>query len=402
MKPLKFMDALSDINDELIRGMLNDDAGKHEVLDEKKAKNEKNHSNEKSVRIDAITVRDDEEKDDKTIFFIGKLRYLALFVSAAACIALVIGIMRLHPGESEDSFAANSMYTEVQEPQTEPVITVITEAEKMHGMETTKTEATKSSKTTAPVENQAENPVSGEGSGLMTAETANEQTAEFHNSEITSKVTKVTTVSTSTTTTTVPETDNARNKPGDWYQPYTQSHLLGDVDADGDITLIDYFLAAREYYVQVVMQAGGFKSLDADALDRGNVDRIEENGSLISLNDIDDIRYLAILRRWLGFTDMTPSEWIKITYDEEGMFEERSSGIDDCLELFNDIYETDYEQNKDRIVGTMIPQAIRDFYNSAMIQVKITWNESYPSFAFWSDMEFEQKMNELRLILSES
>ena len=402
MKPLKFMDALSDINDELIRGMLNDDAGKHEVLDEKKAKNEKNHSNEKSVRIDAITVRDDEEKDDKTIFFIGKLRYLALFVSAAACIALVIGIMRLHPGESEDSFAANSMYTEVQEPQTEPVITVITEAEEMHSMVTTKTEATNSSKTTAPVENQTENPVSGEGAGLMTAKTADEQTAEFRNSEITSKVTKVTTVSTSTTTTTVPETDNARNKPGDWYQPYTQSHLLGDVDADGDITLIDYFLAAREYYVKVVMQAGGFKSLDADALDRGNVDRIEENGSLISLNDIDDIRYLAILRRWLGFTDMTPSEWIKITYDEEGMFEERSSGIDDCLELFNDIYETDYEQNKDRIVGTMIPQAVRDFYNSAMIQVKISWNESYPSFAFWSDVEFEQKMNELRTLLAES
>ena len=74
--------------------------------------------------------------------FSGKLRYLAVVASAAACIAGVVGIMHLHGGSDDDIFVAESVVTDVREEapetETEPVQTTVTsEAEEILTVRTT-------------------------------------------------------------------------------------------------------------------------------------------------------------------------------------------------------------------------------------------------------------------------
>ena len=148
MKPLTFMDALSDVNEAYVRQMLNENdadapAGAHKaggaIL-----------NTPITVNTGSVSRPENGRKAGTNQPFGGKLRYLALIASAAACIAGVFGIMKLHPGSSEDSFASEPQLTEIQETQTEPPVTQRTEAEAFISV-TTKTETKPKSGTTAPV-----------------------------------------------------------------------------------------------------------------------------------------------------------------------------------------------------------------------------------------------------------
>ena len=431
MKPFEFMDALSDVNEAYVRQMLNETdadapAGTHKaggaIL------------NIPITMTAGSGVRSDEGRrtgTDKPSG--GKLRYLVLLASAAACIAGVFGIMKLYPGGSEESMTAEPQFTEVQETQTEPAVTQLTEAKAVIPV-TTKTETKLKSGTTAPVTVQTVAGTAAAETGTVTAGTQvqtsaqaaaktkpAETTAAPRSTTTTAKTTRTTTTepeTTVTTTTTVPQPGENEPTGCDYYQPYTQSYLLGDVDADGDVTLIDYFLAEREYYIQDWQAPQGFTSipLDAEALDRGNVDRIMEKvrpfGASedifirLSAMDVSHIQDLAVLRLWPGLSDMTIQDLITVVYFDDQYFAVTYAGENNHFDVIETIFELRQDLDgvavvDENMVSTVIPQAVHDFYNDAMTLTDIPGEDiRYHRFVTWSNEEFAQKMDELRAILA--
>ena len=152
--------------------------------------------------------------------FSGKLRYLAVVASAAACIAGVVGIMHLHGGSDDDIFVAESVVTDVREEapetETEPVQTTVTsEAEEILTVRTTEKAVTTAKAVTT-----------GKQQGSTAQQTGTTAAAAVQNSRTTAQQTTAataqrttaaprqtttvrTTVTTQRTTTTAPTTTTA-------------------------------------------------------------------------------------------------------------------------------------------------------------------------------------------------
>ena len=131
--------------------------------------------------------------------FSGKLRYLAVVASAAACIAGVVGIMHLHGGSDDDIFVAESVVTDVREEapetETEPVQTTVTsEAEAILTVRTTEKAVTTAKAVTT-----------GKQQGSTAQQTGTTAAAAVQNSRTTAQATaQQTTAATAQRTTAAP------------------------------------------------------------------------------------------------------------------------------------------------------------------------------------------------------
>ena len=439
MKPLEFMDALSDVNEAYVRQMLNETdadapAGAHKtggaIL-----------NTPITLNTGSVSRPENGRKAGTDQPFGGKQRYLALIASAAACIAGVFGIMKLHPGSSEESMTAEPQLTEVQETQTEPPVTQLTEAEALISA-TTKTETKPKSGTTAPVTAQTVPGTAAAETGAVTAgtqaQTAAQAAAQTMPDETTaaprSTTTTAKTTRTTTTTTTLPTDENGipirpeetETTAAAWEPivtiPYEQPYLLGDVDTDGDITLLDFLLAAREYYMEEVCRQAGLV-LDAEACDRANADRwqrpsdyavildhnrIPQHNLFVDYIDAEAIRDVAIIRAFLGGPDVRCEDYISVSETEHswnyGMAEYEPA----LAQFFGAPPEGKYTSTVDvygaQIISDDVPEAFRNFYNSlyTIHEFGAGWNDVEFNVGTWSDEEFAQKMDELRAILAEN
>ena len=424
MKPIEFMDALSDIKEDYVRQM----------LDESDAP-EASGKVSGAVNTIPITVQtstgyisDGKKASGSDRVFGGKLRYLALIASAAACIACVAGILRLYQGGSDNSMAADSVFSEIEEvkevtgtsvstdnaAETAALTAVYTTAGTTGTVTAQPEDGTKPT-TAAARQTEAQTKEATEAAGTKAqqttakaAETKTQTSASGRGTttqkqKLTSTTGKTTTSSRTTTTTT--ETDEpVTTTTGPVFTTrkrlvtYTQSDMLGDLDLDGDITMIDYFIAARASHTW--QEDESWWEIDAAAYDRGNIDRIVgdmDNDSPLSGFDAYVIREIAILRKWGGMPGLKAEEYIR----SEDVW--NTVYLIDTGDIFYNIYETDENggYSGDVIVGTVIPKEVRDFYNDACTveQKYYGWSYDY-RFCNWSEAEFNQKMDELREILA--
>lgn len=131
--------------------------------------------------------------------FSGKLRYLAVLASAAACIAGVVGIVHMHRGSDTDSFVAESVITDVREEapetETEPVQTTVTsEAKEILTVRTTEKAVTTAKAVTT-----------GKQQGSTAQQTGTTAAAAVQNSRTTAQATaQQTTAATAQRTTAAP------------------------------------------------------------------------------------------------------------------------------------------------------------------------------------------------------
>ena len=186
---------------------------------------------------------------------------------------------------------------------------------------------------------------------------------------------------------------------------YTQPYLLGDLDKDGDVTLIDYFILYRHYYHAVETE------LTTEELDRANIDRIvfgheewwrgngiDENDidCVISSEDLDGIRNLALFRAFLGLPTLTAEEYIQIDTPHYPHY-----GVN--MEELNTIFEFHREPSgaqwfcEEVIVSPRIPRDVRTIYNEAMASSEF----GQTNVCEWTDTVFEEKMNALRTVLEQ-
>lgn len=131
--------------------------------------------------------------------FSGKLRYLAVLASAAACIAGVVGIVHMHRGSDTDSFVAESVITDVREEapetETEPVQTTVTSEAK----------AILTVRTTEKAVTTAKAVTTGKQQGSTAQQTGTTAAAAVQNSRTTAQATaQQTTAATAQRTTAAP------------------------------------------------------------------------------------------------------------------------------------------------------------------------------------------------------
>lgn len=390
MKPIEFMNALSDVNDVYVREMLD------EAQMPAASGGESSAVTSRIVQCgtNAQTVSGSRQKSGSENLFSSKLRYPLLIASAAACFAIFAGIMHLHHSTDNHSFVADSLISEIDEIENVTGTTVSTEdtvslttvtaaetADKLAvttvtTLTDTKPEQTEASTATAQVTDTTPQP--------------DQSTAAITSSTVTT--TESTSEATIETTTTDPTSATRKQTV-----PYTQSYLLGDIDMDGDITLIDYFIARRNWTKYNLSDE--YREIDNDAFDRGNVDRVigdTDQNSPISLDDTLAIFEIAVCRKWFGMPDMTYETYMQ-------MYEGENS--EEFAKLMTSFYVFNEDGFTDGLVltGDTIPKEVRDFYNDAhIIEQTFSWMEGVYDFRFcnWSQAEFDEQMDVLRQILA--
>ena len=409
------MDALSDISEDYVRQM----------LDETEAPGASAKVGGSVSNIPIIMNSDTGFRSDRKHTagagkpFGGKLRYLALAACAAACFAGVAGIMHLHQGGSEESLVADSVMNEL-EIENKPAATTVSEAAEAvtaaapvtsAKQTTTAASAASVSTGTLPPETTAaaapESPASSAAAPEAPASSAAASAVVPVISGTTSAARSTTTFTTTATTesytvtTTIPRHDDDPDLPTvESNVPYTQTYLLGDVDADGDVTLFDYFLArqAENEYIRT-----GRKIIDDAAADRACMYRNVINNDLFDSMNENIIRDLAVYRAFLGRPDLTADEldrlWFEFPSAEIG-----NNGLSTAQQALGSLYEaTELDGGflwftGDAITGEMVPEPIRDFYNAA--------HAFSPESGFacdnWTEEEFRQKMTELRALFAQT
>ena len=418
MKPIEFMDALSDVKENYVMEML-----------EEKDKTQKTSkvggfmmNTEVPLRAqgDFGTVKHRAESEKPLG---GVLRYITVFASAAACIAGVVGIM--HMNQTDDAeIAADSAASAVQEieevTETAETAAVTTgtaaSAHAVTAVTTKKTTATETAAVTtagsstdaAATQKAAESAaVQAEAPAASASQPQSSMTAASTTTETLRDETTVSTTSTkprstpAETTVTVPDANRYE------YRSYDQPYQLGDVDADREITLLDFMLAAREYFKWEETGVNGCV-LDEAALDRADVDRISRetlwnrvtvDRPPIQNNEYYAIRDVAILQKWLGKPEaecrLAALNWYWT----------------DMQQIYAPLFEDDTSEGAQRtecqIVDERIPEEVRDFYSTlfdeelVVYEPGLSWMHSYElRIKDWTDEEFAQKMDELRGILA--
>lgn len=417
MKPIDFMDALSDVNEKYVRQMI-------ESADE--PENSRKIGSAvlnpvKAIRTDAGFRSEREQNTGTDRPLGGKMRYIALLASAAACIAGAVGIMHLYPLTAEDSMTADSMFSEVRETQPGVLITTASAADEKRTTTFTESQTTAFAVSTKAEALELRTAVTDTGILAGTQATSAVAAEEQTDQTVSSAVhTTALPAETTRTTTAAPEDSASGNTlPNDprredhEYVPFTQDALLGDVDGDGDITLLDYFWASREYYIQTPSYRNSI-ALDDDAIDRGNTDRLVGDDSHlsadgrgpspISVSDIIIIRNIAVFRAWLDMPDLTVSDYIQVDYSYDQHYGVTHCILENEFEQLSTVFETFSDKKGNgydgrHIIGAQVPEAVREFYNDAHT---IPDGKTNFSFLYWKNSVFTQKMDELRALLEEN
>lgn len=408
MKPIDFMDALGDVREDFVREMLDEDDAAHGSV-------------RGSVTNTAIPVRAEVSAEgiretERGKPFGGILRYIVLAASAAACIAAAVGFLHLYQ-EGRQDIIADSMISELH------IETDVAETD-ASAPESTTVQTTATAAAAATTASMQTEHVTAAG----TAQTVTEavvnpemQAAAKNEKQATVKSgTTTTTVSTTTVSavTTFPTTTTVFMTRLDVWDTdeesgvtkakvlYDQPYLLGDVDADGEITLVDYFLARRAY--EQLEKNSEQHVLDAAAYDRANLSRtLISNDPAFSIW-YDRILHLALYRAYLGMPELDFAEYSRMIceYPELEHDDYESRVQKDMKKIFK--YETEESGewlNTNVIVSEAVPKPVRDFYNDAHAYDAVTQNISFVyqprACELWSDEEFDQKMEELRAILAD-
>ena len=417
MKPIEFMDALGDVREEYVRQMLDEE--------ESSAERGKVSGAVLNTELPIAAGADGSRRlSDAGRSFGGKLRYAALLASAAACIAAVVGIMHLRQ-DSSDNLIAESMLQEMQietgtttvsESAAAAVTTSNAEAATETHTTTTKAASTGSTQSVTVTTQTTVTAAGGTASGEEPAKTVNpDTTASAARTTTTAEKTTTsakttTTISTTTTlrtteyttTTTKPREDDDPDEIEKIMDlPYEQPYLLGDVDADGDVTLIDFFLVWR---ADTIYSRTGECIIDEAAADRGNIDRILLNNDAMQSMDDSYVRDLALFRAFLGRPDLT-AEGMWQLWDEGTFVDDNyiSTAYTELMSVYEEI-PVDFGlpwYNGWVIVGERVPKPIRDFYNDALGFVTLPGGGETFALDLWTDEEFEQKMDELRTLLAQ-
>ena len=392
MKPIEFMDALSDVNEKYVREMLD---GSEVLPAHGKVKGALNM--QLPVQTGTKSISQNTSGTDKP--FGGKLRYLAVLASAAACLAGVVGIMNMRPGNSEN-MVAESLEEEIRIAECTTVTGQTTDAAE-EGAVTTCTSVKEHVVTVIGTETAVQTTATGETGSTQQTEAVT-----------TAKQPNVTTMYT-----TEPAEHTTLSYSTYVVDSYEQSELLGDVDADGDITLVDYLLAAREWskYLDYAAKIQPHV-IDEPAVDRADVVRLRKivrgsSGRLeadprIDENDVYAIRDVALIRAYLGGTNVKCEDYVAISESGDYISQFGIPAYDDAL--YKLCFGTD-EKNSlypgwgrcRPLRGEQIPKELRDFFedlysyypDDTMIHCNV-WD--------WTDEEFNAKLSELRTILAKN
>ena len=411
MKPIDFMDALGDVQEKYVRQMLDEDESAHEsgkvggaVLNT-------------AFPIETVSGSESRIRRSETGRpFGGKLRYAVLLASTAACLAAVVGIMHLHQDSSENMIAESML----QELQIETGTTTATES----AAKSTTAQTTASTASAAAIADAQTETVTTAGTAQTERNAAAETemqtsvSAEKQENVKSGTTTTVVTTTTATAVTTVPATTTVfMTRVADLMTDeetgvtkctviYEQPYLLGDVDADGAITLLDYFLARRANY-QLANESEQH-ILDAAAYDRANLSRtLISNDPAFSVC-YSQIKYLALYRSYLGKPDLTYADYISMACEypemENDDYETRvQKDMKKIFRVYSDAYSSWTDENE--IVSEAVPKPVRDFYNDAHYAEPYDGSENWEYHPLkleqWSDEEFRQKMDELRAILAQ-
>ena len=386
MKPIEFMDALSDVKEDYVREMLD---GSEVLLGHGKVKGALNMQLPVQTGTKSISVN--TSGTDKP--FGGKLRYVAVLASAAACLAGVVGIMNMRPGNSEN-MVAESLEEEIR----------IAECTTVTGQTTDAAEEGTATTCTSVKEHVVT--VIGTGTVIQTTATGESGATQQTEAVTTAKQPVVTTMYT---------TELAEQTTSSYctyvVDPYEQSELLGDVDADGDITLVDYLLAAREW-----VTSGAYHTIDELEVDRADVVRLRKivrgsNGRLeseprIDEEDVNAIRDVALIRAYLGGKDVKCEDYVGVSESGDYLSKYGIPEYEDAL--YKLCFGTDEKISLfpgwgrcRPLRGEQIPKELRDFFedlysyapDDPMIHCNV-WD--------WSDEEFNAKLAELRTILAKN
>lgn len=461
MKPIEFMDALSDVREDYVMEMLDE----HDTA-------QKSGTVGGSILNTSVPLRQDTDAQDGappvTVSqkpFGGAMRYLAVLASAAACVAGVAGIMHIRQTERAET-ASDSAASAVQEIEEVTGTDAVTELSAAAAVTTVN--AAQSAEQTADITGTAQAVSTGtqakkvteqtqaagraSGTAAQKSETNAAPAQTTAKPAVTSEKQPVTTAAPEVTeaaeTTVSMLTNGIHTQDEYWTKPYTQDALLGDIDGDGDITLIDYFRASYEYSLQKLTLLDQIL-MDEAAWDRGNLDRIigddepdyvwqtiklitdekgrptfDENGNLrytgtmptleekrakhmtpMSYNDVTCIRDIAVLRAWGGMPDLTAEDYVQTLTDPATgwLYAERRD--EQLSEILRTLYDNEMTPDSapytgDRLTGAQIPQAVRDFYNEANAPYR--QGSMFRESSSWSKQEFEQKMTELRELLEKN
>ena len=461
MKPIEFMDALSDVREDYVMEMLDE----HDTA-------QKSGTVGGSILNTSVPLRQDTGAQDGAPPFTvsqkplgGAMRYLAVLASAAACVAGVVGIMHIRQTERAET-ASDSAASAVQE--IEEVTGTDTGTELSAAAAATTVNAAQSAGQTAETSGTAQAVSTGtqvkkvmeqtqaagraSGTAAQKSETNAAPAQTTAKPAVTAEKQPVTTAAPEVTeaaeTTVSMLTNGIHTQDEYWTKPYTQDALLGDIDGDGDITLIDYFRASYEYSLQKLTLLDQIL-MDEAAWDRGNLDRIigddepdyawqtirlitdergrptfDENGNLrytgtmptleekrakhmtpMSCSDVERIRDIAVLRAWGGMPDLTAADCVQAVTDPATGWVHAEVQAGPWTDALCGIYETEQTAdglvyNADRLAGEQIPQAVRDFYNEANAPYR--QGSMFRESSSWSKQEFEQKMTELRELLEKN
>lgn len=392
MKPIEFMDALSDVKEDYVREMLD---GSEVLPGHGKVKGALNMQLPVQTGTKSISVN--TSGTDKP--FGGKLRYVAVLASAAACLAGVVGIMNMRPGNSEN-MVAESLEEEIRIAECTTVTGQTTDA------------AEEGTATTCTSVKEYVVTVVGTGTQIQTTATGESGTTQQTEAATTAKQPNVTTMYT---------TEFAEHTTSSYstyvVDPYVQSELLGDVDADGNITLVDFLLAEREWskyfeYAEEIQP----HVIDELAADRADVVRLRKivrgsNGRLeseprIDEEDVNAIRDVALIRAYLGGTDVKCEDYVGVSESGDYLSKYGIPEYEDAL--YKLCFGTDEKISLfpgwgrcRPLRGEQIPKELRDFFedlysyvpDDPMIHCNV-WD--------WSDEEFNAKLAELRTILAKN
>ena len=461
MKPIEFMDALSDVREDYVMEMLDE----HDTA-------QKGGTVGGSILNTSVPLRQDADAQDgaqpvtvsqKPLG--GAMRYLAVLASAAACVAGVVGIMHIRQTERAET-ASDSAASAVQEIEEVTGTDAVTELSAAAAVTTVN--AAQSAEQTADITGTAQAVSTGTQTKKVTEQTqaagrasgTAAQKSETNAAPAQTTASPAVTTSQESVTTAAPAETQAQETTAVvysngihtmdelWYKPYTQDALLGDIDGDGDITLIDYFRASYEYSLQKLTLLDQIL-MDEAAWDRGNLDRIigddepdyvwqtirlitdergrptfDENGNLrytgtmptleekrakhmtpMSYDDVTCIRDIAVLRAWGGMPDLTAEDYVQTLTDPATgwLYAERRD--EQLSEILRTLYDNEMTPDSapytgDRLTGAQIPQAVRDFYNEANAPYR--QGSMFRESSSWSKQEFEQKMTELRELLAQN